>query len=80
MQGPIQPITFVASRDDKVLIPLLRDADEDEAPIADAVSNMANVAYLAYSAGQAIGVNCAFKSVQEAILPQVGVVPNKAAA
>ncbi len=47
-QGQPQPMTLTASRDIDILLPLLREADEDEKLIADAISNAANTAYLAW--------------------------------
>lgn len=49
------PPTLAVSHDPRLLVPLLREADEDADRIARAIAEPANVAYAAWRGGRAIG-------------------------
>jgi ribosomal protein S18 acetylase RimI-like enzyme len=48
-------LTINVSRDAELLIPLLHDADEDDARTASALADNANTAYAAYSGNECVG-------------------------
>ena len=48
-------LEIIVSRDANLLIPILHDADEDDARIASAVADAANTSYAAFAGGEYVG-------------------------
>lgn len=49
------PLEIIVSRDTDLLVPMLHDADEDDAHITRAILDAANTGYAAFDAGEFVG-------------------------